>query len=458
MMYKMRVPQKHTHIVSVDIPVDDVRATCQRIVECASTQAGAPTSTATTQASATTTCAMTQASATTSTASTATARVATTETPTQAGSASLQTCSTSTNTAPRTMSTSATSTTAVVAAPGVTVVPASGEDAPPNVQVVSPPKPQTPTSASSKDEGQATPVAPYLDSYFVRDVTLPDNTIVQPGSEVCKQWELLNNGTQAWPAGCVLAFVGGQAMGHPEPRQSVPVPEVQPGEKCVVGIDLLAPHEGENSSPDTVQQTPPCGYYRLKDPSGRGFGHRVWVQLRVQAPPPVDLALGDYAFVEAGDDSASVRSYATSSVVSENPSLVSYPTDASLPTVIIPAATTPTPSTTTTTTQPPVSTSSSTSVSTAGQPAAPVAPVMMVSGTPPPAPQDDTNPVDLPEVPALPTLVTPAAPPTPASYSVWSEQLTQLADMGFVDIEQNVVLLRQYNGNLNKVVEAHLGV
>jgi hypothetical protein len=43
---------------------------------------------------------------------------------------------------------------------------------------------------------------------FVKDVTFPDGTTVQPGSVFLKTWRIRNDGTQRWPDNVVLTCAG----------------------------------------------------------------------------------------------------------------------------------------------------------------------------------------------------------------------------------------------------------
>lgn len=48
---------------------------------------------------------------------------------------------------------------------------------------------------------------------YVSDVTIPDNTEVDPGEKFTKTWKVQNTGTCAWDAGFKFSFVSGEAMG-----------------------------------------------------------------------------------------------------------------------------------------------------------------------------------------------------------------------------------------------------
>src|SRR5574341_228707 len=48
---------------------------------------------------------------------------------------------------------------------------------------------------------------------FVSDVTIPDNTPMDPGKTFTKTWKVLNSGSCAWDPGFKFALTGGDPMG-----------------------------------------------------------------------------------------------------------------------------------------------------------------------------------------------------------------------------------------------------
>ena len=110
---------------------------------------------------------------------------------------------------------------------------------------------------------------------FVADVTVPDNTVFQPGRTFVKTWRLRNTGTCTWHSGYSLVFYTGQQMQGPS---SVPLPgPVAPGSTVDLSVTLVAP--GTNG---TFR-----GEWRLRSDSGVTFGlgaqaaNSIWVQIRV---------------------------------------------------------------------------------------------------------------------------------------------------------------------------------
>ena len=96
---------------------------------------------------------------------------------------------------------------------------------------------------------------------FEKDVTIPDNTVVEAGQEFTKTWRLRNDGVCSWNSSYAIVFDHGDAMNGPA---SAPLTSstVAPGETVDVSVDLIAPEE-----PGTYQ-----GYWKLRNPTGQTFG------------------------------------------------------------------------------------------------------------------------------------------------------------------------------------------
>jgi hypothetical protein len=77
---------------------------------------------------------------------------------------------------------------------------------------------------------------------FLADVTIPDNTVIPPGTTFVKTWRLRNDGNCAWGPGTTvdsMVFVGGTAMGNTGP---VPLTlQVPPGQSANLSVTLTAP-------------------------------------------------------------------------------------------------------------------------------------------------------------------------------------------------------------------------
>lgn len=105
---------------------------------------------------------------------------------------------------------------------------------------------------------------------FVRDVTMPDGTSVQPSSTFVKTWRIRNDGNHPWPEGCFLVNAGGDAL-FTDDELRIPVASVNPGEEVDLSATLTAPYASGRH----------VGYFRLQDSDGNWFGQRLWSDIRV---------------------------------------------------------------------------------------------------------------------------------------------------------------------------------
>jgi next-to-BRCA1 protein 1 len=102
----------------------------------------------------------------------------------------------------------------------------------------------------------------------VGDASLPDGSIVAPGSLLNKQWALKNTGTAPWPLGTRIV----QLTGLSSEVEMQKVPRASPGETVQIGVNVLAPMESQHF----------VGYFRLQAPQGKKFGPRFWFDFMVR--------------------------------------------------------------------------------------------------------------------------------------------------------------------------------
>ncbi len=103
---------------------------------------------------------------------------------------------------------------------------------------------------------------------FVSDVSIPDNTPVDPGKTFTKTWKVKNSGTCAWDAGFKFAFVTGDAMGGT--TYTLPS-SVAAGAVTDISVSMTAP-----SKSGTIR-----GDWRMSTAGGQFFGDQVYVQVVV---------------------------------------------------------------------------------------------------------------------------------------------------------------------------------
>lgn len=122
-----------------------------------------------------------------------------------------------------------------------------------------------PATSTSVPPTQVPPTATavtYCDwVMFVKDVTIPDGTELEPGELFIKTWRLQNRGTCTWTSDYMLVFTSGDPMGG---TTAVRLPgRVAPGQTVDVSVTLTAP--------DSVGRQ--VGYWMLRNPSGQLFGY-----------------------------------------------------------------------------------------------------------------------------------------------------------------------------------------
>ena len=96
--------------------------------------------------------------------------------------------------------------------------------------------------------------------YFVTDVTIPDRTVLAPGTAFTKTWEIRNVGSCTWTTSYALVYVFGNPLGSASP---VYLPaSVAPGQTADFSVNMVAPNTiGHYRS-----------YWRFQDASGNQFG------------------------------------------------------------------------------------------------------------------------------------------------------------------------------------------
>jgi hypothetical protein len=129
-------------------------------------------------------------------------------------------------------------------------------------------KPTTPSGTAGANCDQAT---------FVRDTTIPDNTIFLPGTAFTKTWEIKNSGSCTWDTSYSLVFGDqGDAMGGAISTPLLTSGTVPGGGSTKVSVDLVAPDKPGDYK----------GYWKLRNPSGSAFFNAkqsMWVAIKVVA-------------------------------------------------------------------------------------------------------------------------------------------------------------------------------
>lgn len=108
-----------------------------------------------------------------------------------------------------------------------------------------------------------------LAAQYVSDVSIPDGTRVQAGAQFVKTWRMRNTSNCDWPAGYRLAFFENEPFGPV--NLSEPLGPVAREAEFEVSVQLTAP-----AASGVYTST-----WRLRDTTGKSFGNRVYVAIRV---------------------------------------------------------------------------------------------------------------------------------------------------------------------------------
>ncbi|KAK7814821.1 hypothetical protein U0070_026322 [Myodes glareolus] len=73
---------------------------------------------------------------------------------------------------------------------------------------------------------------------FVEDVTIGEGESIPPDTQFVKTWRIQNSGSEAWPPGVCLKYVGGDQFGH---VNMVMVRSLEPQEIADVSVQMCSP-------------------------------------------------------------------------------------------------------------------------------------------------------------------------------------------------------------------------
>lgn len=138
------------------------------------------------------------------------------------------------------------------------------------------------TVSPTATEGPSTPVGDCTNRAAPGvpiDVTIPDNTQMDPGQEFTKTWRLQNAGTCTWTTEYSVAYFSGESMGAPASvklSQSVP-----PGQSVDISVDMVAPQQAGSYQSNWKLRTGTGEWFGI----GPNWDSPFWVLIRVSTLP-----------------------------------------------------------------------------------------------------------------------------------------------------------------------------
>jgi len=169
---------------------------------------------------------------------------------------------------------------------------------------------------------------------FVVDVTVPDDTVMQPGQQFTKTWRLQNIGSCTWDSSYSVVFAGGDNLGAPA-QQSIGA-TVPPGKTVDISLAMTAPQSAGSYT----------SYYKLRSGSGLIFGigananSPFWVAISVNQKVSTEISgvdrMCDFAWVSGvGPMTCPQDSLTNGSVMRQNNPGVELSTQENEPAIVV---------------------------------------------------------------------------------------------------------------------------
>jgi hypothetical protein len=143
-----------------------------------------------------------------------------------------------------------------------------------------PPSSPLPTFAASFStaltSGSTGSTANCSDAAYIADVSIPDNTKLDPGQKFTKTWLIQNTGSCAWTTGYKLSFLDGTKMNGSDAFVPLGVPV---GNQAEISVPMNAPTSSGQY----------YGRWQMKDDKGNVFGSILTVVIKVNVLEPTAI-------------------------------------------------------------------------------------------------------------------------------------------------------------------------
>ena len=113
-----------------------------------------------------------------------------------------------------------------------------------------------------------TPNPCVVASRFIGDVTIPDNSVIQPGTQFQKTWQVQNTGSCIWISTYGIVNIDGNPLSAQSPSS---IPNTAPNQTTNISVNMVAP-----PNPGTYRST-----WQLRAPNGYTFGSQMHAQIVV---------------------------------------------------------------------------------------------------------------------------------------------------------------------------------
>ena len=126
----------------------------------------------------------------------------------------------------------------------------------------------------AQESGQdgAVPAGTCADSLiFVKDITIPDGTVIVPESTMDKRWDVQNSGDCNWDDRYRVRLIAGPELGAAKEQALYPA---RSGTHATIRIQFKAPAE-----PGTYRSA-----WQAFNPDGEPFGDPFFIEIVVEAP------------------------------------------------------------------------------------------------------------------------------------------------------------------------------
>lgn len=107
-----------------------------------------------------------------------------------------------------------------------------------------------------------TPNPCVVGSRVVGDVTIPDNSVIQPGTQFQKTWQVQNTGTCIWVNTYGIVNINNTPLGAQSPSS---IPQIAPGQTSNISVNMIAPQQ-----PGSYRSV-----WQLRAPNGYTFGQQM---------------------------------------------------------------------------------------------------------------------------------------------------------------------------------------